>query len=138
MSYLLDTCVPSEFLKKKPDQKTVVWFGKQLEESLYFSVLTIGEIQKGITRLDPSKRRTELELWLESIIYRYDRRILPLTVEIAVRWGIIKGELETQGTVLPVIDGLIAATALEHDLTVVTRNVADFSPTGVKILNLWD
>lgn len=138
MSYILDTCVLSEFLKKNPEPKVIEWFEGQVEASLYLSVQTVGEIQKGITRLIPSKRRTQLELWLETIIYRYDRRILPISVAVAVNWGTLKGSLETKGTVLSVIDGLIAATALEHGLTVVTRNESDFTPTGAKILNIWN
>ncbi len=137
MNYLLDTCVLSEFLKKVSDDRILDWVNEQDEESLYVSVLAIGEIQKGIAKLVASKRRSELEHWLESVVRRYDQRILPFTVTTANLWGKMKAQLETNGRLLPVIDSLMAATALEHDLTIVTRNEGDFEPTGVKILNLW-
>jgi toxin FitB len=137
MNYLSDTCALSEFLKKTPDEKVIEWFENQIEDSLFISVLTIGEINKGISRLPPSKRKTELETWLESILFRYDKRILPISLNIANRWGNLLGELEPKGRVLPIIDSLIAATALEHDLTIITRNESDFADTGAKVLNIW-
>jgi toxin FitB len=137
MNYLSDTCALSEFLKKTPDEKVIEWFENQIEDSLFISVLTIGEINKGISKLPPSKRKTELETWLESILFRYDKRILPISLNIATRWGNLLGELEPKGRVLPIIDSLIAATALEHDLTIITRNESDFADTGAKVLNIW-
>ncbi|NJM54301.1 MAG: type II toxin-antitoxin system VapC family toxin [Blastocatellia bacterium] len=138
MNYLSDTCALSEFLNKKPDPKVIEWFEKQIEDALFVSVLTIGEINKGIVKLPASKRKTELETWLKSILFRYDKRILPISLSIATRWGRLLGELEPKGRVLPIIDSLIAATALEHDLTIITRNESDFADTGVKILNIWE
>jgi len=138
MRYLLDTCLLSEFLKKLPNVGVRQWFDAQEEESLCLSVLAIGEIRKGITKLPESKRRTELELWLESLVRRYDKRILPFTIVSANLWGLLKGRLEKQGKVLSVIDSLMAATALEHDLTIVTRNEDDFMQTGVNLLNVWE
>jgi len=137
MNYLSDTCALSEFLKKLPNEKVVNWYKNQIEESLFVSVLTMGEIDKGIVKLPLSKRKTELETWLENIAFRYDKRILPVTLRIAARWGKLVGELESKGRVLPILDSLIAATALEHDLTIVTRNESDFVETGAKILNVW-
>ncbi len=137
MNYLLDTCLLSEFLKKRSDPRILEWFDAQDDESLYISVLAIGEIQKGISKTETSNRKSELEQWLDSIVERYDRRILPFTISTANLWGKMKGKLEKQGKILPVIDSLMAATALEHDLTIVTRNEEDFTPAGVKVLNLW-
>lgn len=137
MSYLLDTCLLSEFMKKRPDDGVLTWFAAQDEESLHISVLAIGELRKGITKLVASTRKAELDGWLNGLIERYDRRILPFEISTANLWGDLKGYLEKQGKVLSVIDSLMAATALEHDLTIVTRNEDDFTPTGVKVLNPW-
>lgn len=137
MSYLLDTCTLSEFIKKIPDKNVIRWFHGQAEESQYISVMTIGEIQKGISRLAASKRKSELQIWFEAVLARYDRRILPVRLETALFWGKLRADLDTRGVPLPLIDSLIAATALEHDLTIVTRNEDDFTPANVKVLNIW-
>ena len=137
MNYLLDTCVLSEFKKKLPEPKVIDWLDAQIEESLYFSVITIGEIQKGIALLPVSKRQTELTVWLEDLIYRYDERVLPLNTEVMRQWGRLTGALEKQGRKLPLMDSLIAATALAHHLTLVTRNEPDFAATNVSVLNPW-
>ncbi len=137
MSFLLDTCVVSEFLKQDPDAQVVAWVGDQLEDSLFLSVLTIGEIRKGTAKLRPSRRRAELEAWLGKMIDRYGERVLPISVAVADRWGLVKASAERAGKPLSVIDSLIAATALVNDLTVVTRNEQDFAATGAKLLNIW-
>lgn len=137
MSYLLDTCVLSEFRKPQPDANVMAWLGAQLEESLFLSALTVGEIQKGISLLPTSKRQKELDKWLESVIYRYDSRILPLDTKTLRQWGRLTGELEKIGRVLPFLDSLIAATALAHRLVLVTRNEKDFAGTKAKVLNIW-
>lgn len=137
MSYLLDTCVLSEFTKKRPERKVILWLDAQVEATLYLSVLTVGEIQKGISFLPASKRQVELSSWLEDLIYRYDQRILTLDTEVLRQWGRLTARLERKGRVLPIIDSLIAATTLVHNLTIVTRNVDDFALTGASILNIW-
>lgn len=137
MGYLMDTCVLSEFKKKQPEQKVIDWLDAQIEETLFLSVVTIGEIQKGISRLPASNRKTELEIWLEELIYRYDERVLPLDTEVMQRWGQLTGVLETQGHTLPLLDSLIAATSLTHNLILVTRNEPDFVATNVALLNPW-
>jgi toxin FitB len=137
MSHLLDTCVLSEFKKKQPEQKVIDWLDAQLEEALFLSVITIGEIQKGIALLPASKRQAELAVWLEDLIYRYDQRVLPLDAEVMRQWGRLTGTLEKQGRILPLLDSLIAATALAHNLVLVTRNETDFAGTNVGIFNPW-
>lgn len=137
MNYLLDTCLISEFQKPKPEQKVLKWLTNQIEESLFLSVVTIGEIQKGISALVPSKKRKNLEGWLQSLIFRYNGRIISLGTDEMLFWGDVIIKLEKKGRVLPFMDSLIAATALTYDLVLITKNEADFKNTGVKILNAW-
>jgi len=137
MKHLLDTCVFSEYQNKKPNPAVLDWIDAQIEESLYISVLTVGEIQKGIAKLPKSKKQERLAAWLETSIYRFDKRILPVDLKILRRWGELTGTLEKKGRVLPIIDSLIAATALAHNLIVVTRNEEDFAGAGVTLLNVW-
>ena len=137
MAYLPDTCVLSEFKKKQPEQKVIDRLNAQIEEALFLSTVTIGEIQKGISQLPASKRQSELEIWLEELIYRYDKRVLPLGTEVMKQWGQLIGSLGKQGYALSLMDSLIAATALTHSLVLVTRNEPDFAATKVIVLNPW-
>lgn len=137
MKHLLDTPVLSEFLKKQPDERVTKWVEAQVEESLFLSVITIGEIEKGIHLLPQSKRRSKLETWLEETVYRFEERTLGLETETLRRWGRLTAELEARGRVLPLLDSLIAATALAHNLAIVTRNEADFADTGCQVFNPW-
>lgn len=138
MSYLADTNAVSEFSKKQPNQKVVDWFAAQAEESLFLSVITIGEIEKGIAKIIDPLGKTKYEIYLENLVLRFDRRILPISLKIGRRWGKLFGTLQKSGRVLPNWDSLIAATALEHDLTIITRNTDDFTGTGARVLNVWD
>ena len=139
MSFLLDTCFLSEFVKEQPNQQVIAWTDQQPEDALYISALTLGEIQQGIVQMTRSKRRTTLETWLEvELMPRFTGRTLEVTREIALAWGKIQGEAKRRGRPLSVIDGLIAATALVHHLTVVTRNVADMQVNGVELINPWE
>jgi predicted nucleic acid-binding protein len=137
MNYLLDTCVLSEYKKLKPETKVVEWLESQSNDQLFLSVLTIGELEKGIVKMPASKRKNDLEAFVGVLLDRFDRRLLSLDAAILCRSGSMTGTLETQARPIPVIDSLMAATALEHDLTIVTRNENDFAPTGVKVLNPW-
>ncbi len=138
MSYLLDTCVLSELRKPAPDPNVVAWINDVDESHLFLSVITFGEIQKGIAKLDESKRKRSLQLWLEqSLPQRFASRTLPIDGEVALEWGALQGGLERFGNPVPVIDSLIAATAICHNLTLVTRNTADFKRIPVKLLNPW-
>lgn len=122
MSYLLDTCVISELVKKTPRREVVEWVDAQEESTLYLSALTIGEIEKGIIKLPASARKTRLATWVRrDLPARFGGRVLPIVERVATRWGMITGESERRGLPLPVIDSLIAATAFVHDLQVVTR-----------------
>ena len=130
--YLLDTDVLSELRRAKSNRNVVAWISHVAAADLYLSVVTIGEIELGIARqraLNPGFAQ-DLAAWLEVTLRAYGERILPLTVGIARRWGQLAAELGNKQ-----LDLAIAATALEHGLTVVTRNVADFEPTGVTVLN---
>ncbi len=138
MSYLVDTNAVSEFRKKQPNQKVLDWFAAQAEESLFLSVITIGEIEKGIAKIIDPIGKDKYEIYLENLILRFDRRILPISLKIGRRWGKLFGTLQKTGRVLPNWDSLIAATALEHDLTIITRNTDDFTGTGARVLNVWD
>jgi predicted nucleic acid-binding protein len=136
--YLLDTNCISELLRAKPEPAVVAWIEATDESLLYLSVLTFGEIRKGLTGLPQSKRRTHLETWLEiELRARFAGRILPIDFPVADRWGVLAATAKKEGKALSTIDGLLAATALEHNLTVVSRNAGDFEPTQVRILNPW-
>jgi len=137
MNFLIDTCLVSEFKRPQPEPKVIRWLSDQIEESLYLSVVTIGEIQRGISLLADSRKKTELENWLHSLIIRYNGRIMRLDSEELIFWGDMVAKLEKRGRTLPLMDSLIAATALSHDLTLVTRNETDFDGTGVRVLNIW-
>ena len=137
--FLVDTNVLSEAVRTKPDQRVLDWIGAADEAILYLSVLTLGEIRKGLAILPQGKRRTRIEAWIEvDVQSRFAGRILPVTSPVADRWGLLAAEAKKKGRALATIDGLLAATALEHNLTIVTRNVRDFRDTHALLLNPWD
>ena len=136
--YLLDTNVISEMVKLRPEAKVVSWVQTTSEELLYLSVLTIGEIRKGIDSLPRSSKRGLLESWLaKDLVLRFAGRILQVNLDIAERWGLISARAKMAGASLAVIDGLMAATALHHNLTFVTRNTKDVRVAGISMLNPW-
>jgi toxin FitB len=137
--FLLDTNCISELVRPKPEPRVLNWMEAADEATLYLSVLTVGEIRKGVAGLTQSKRRTQLETWLEvDLQARFSGRIMPIDRAIADRWGLLTAEAKRKGNPLSVIDGLLAATALHHSLTVVSRNSSDFSNTPVPVLNPWE
>lgn len=137
--FLLDTNVPSELTRIRPDSRVVAWLDAADDDDLFISVVTLGELRKGFTILPESKRRASLENWLQNeLLPRFDGPILPVTQAIADRWGILDGQSQLNGTPLNTADGMIAATALEHQLTIVTRNVRDFAGLTVTIFNPWE
>ncbi len=138
MKYLLDTCVISELVTKHPNPKVVDFVDSLDSDDVYLSVITIGEIAKGVEKLPKSKRKQELHSWLkEDLLVRFDGKIIPLDTEVLVEWGILIARLASTGITLPAIDSLIAATTLTYKLTLVTRNVDDFGGTGIEMVNPW-
>jgi toxin FitB len=137
--FLLDTNVVSETVRLRPEPRVTDWIERQPNDAHFLSVLTLGELRRGfITAPDP-QRRARLERWLETDVLRwFEGRILPVTREIADHWGVIDGTCQLRGTKANTADGLIAATALEHGLTVVTRNVKDFALFSVPLFNPWE
>ena len=136
--FLLDTNCISELISPRPQPDVVSWLEAVDEGLLYLSVMTLGEIRKGVALLAQGKRRTRLETWLEvDLQARFFGRILPIDAAVADRWGVLAAEGKRSGKPLAVIDGLLAATALEYNLTVVSRNAGDFAHTHVSVLNPW-
>jgi predicted nucleic acid-binding protein len=137
--FLLDTNIPSEMTRPRPQPSVIGWLDDADDGQLYFSVVSLGEILKGVTLVSESKRRRQLQEWVEETLRPwFEGRILPVNQPIAERWGVLAGQCQMKGRPLKVGDGLIAATALEHDLTVVTRNAKDFADLGVTVFNPWD
>jgi predicted nucleic acid-binding protein len=136
--FLLDTNVLSELVKPVPNPKVSRWIDSADERLLYVSVLTLGEIRKGIASLADARRRTKLESWLDGhLVLRFSGRILPIDHAVADRWGRLSGSSVSRKSPLPVIDGLLAATALEHNLTFVTRDTQHLGATGVAFIDPW-
>lgn len=134
--FLLDTNVISELARPRPEPKVVGWVENTAAGLLYVSVLTLGEIRKGSTAMLQPARRVELESWLETVLRPWFLgRILPVDEAVADRWGQITGAARRP---LPVIDSLLAATALCHNLTLVTRNTADLAGTPIELFNPWE
>ena len=136
--FLLDTNVISELVKAKPEPRVTKWIETTDETLLYLSVLTLGEIRKGIASMSHSARRAALEAWLDhDLAVRFSDRILPIDQHVADRWGRIAGSGAARKSPLPVIDGLFAATAQHYNLTLVTRNMRDIAATGVPAFDPW-
>ncbi len=138
MKYLLDTCVISELVAKQPNPTVLEWIDSVDSDGVYLSVITIGEITKGIEKLPTSRRKQELIDWLQNeLLIRFRENLIELDVNILIQWGKLNARLESKGETMPAIDSLIAASALEQGLILVTRNVSDFKATGLEILNPW-
>ena len=139
IGFLLDTNCISELVRPKPEPRVMDWMEAVNETMLYLSVLTVGEIRKGLAGLPQGKTRTHLETWLDvDLRARFEGRIVPIDSAIADRWGLIAAQAKRSGKALSVIDGLLATTALHHNLTVVSRNARDFGDTQVAVLNPWE
>jgi toxin FitB len=136
--YLVDTNIPSEFTRQQPDARVADFIRMAGKDNLFLSVMTLGEICKGIDLLPISQKRTDLQDWLDIEVRSwFGGRILPVTETIAERWGHMAAAARKQGVTLAVVDGVIAATALEHGLVLVTRNTKDYSGLGVALINPW-
>jgi tRNA(fMet)-specific endonuclease VapC len=137
MNYLLDTNVISELVAKHPKATVLEWV--RSIESLYLSVITIGEIKKGIEKLPASARKEELSAWLvNDLLKRFERRLVMVDVDVMLAWGELTARLERNGRMMPSIDALIAALALVGNFTLVTRNTGDFDGVGINLVNPWE
>ncbi len=137
-TYLLDTVLVSELVKRTPNPSVIAWVNAQSEDRLFISTITLGEIQKGVSKLPDSERKDMLQSWLShDLVQRFDGRILFVDGAVAMAWGTLLGEAERAGNQLPVVDCLIVATARVHNLTVATRNVRDLQRCDVPVLNPW-
>lgn len=137
MTLLLDTCVISEVRHPQGNPRVREAVKQYPDENLFLSVLTLGELQKGIRLLDEGRRKHELETWLDGLARQFADRILPIDDQVAMIWGELTAAAQANGRTVPAIDGLIAATALRHGLALMTRNVDDFAATGVRLNNPW-
>ena len=138
MSFLLDTNVISEGAKPRPDAGVMDWLASIDEEQLYLSIVSLAELRHGVERLDAGRRKTALDLWLtEQLPLRFDDRLLPVDAETADAWGRIVAASQAIGRPIGAMDAFIAATAGQHQLTLVTRNIADFEATGIRLFNPW-
>ena len=137
MKYLLDTCVISELVRPVPYIKVVDWLNEASSEALFLSVITIGEIRKGLTKLPDSKKKERLTGWLNTLLDEYSERIISIDLMVAENWGFLQGKANREGTPMATIDSLLAATAYTYSLTLTTRNESDFVQSGVPMLNPW-
>lgn len=137
MSYLLDTNAISEPGRPRPDQGFVDWFDQIEEAEIHLSVVTLGELRHGLALLPSGERKVRLEQLHLAIMRRYEAQILPVDLRVALTWGELAAQHRRLGRRPSVTDELIAATALVHNLTVVTRNISDFEPSGCRLLSPW-
>lgn len=137
MNYLLDTCVLSELVKHVPDPAVVQWVDDRNEHALYISSITLAELRRGVERLPNSRRRVELSGWLAGLEAGFDDRVLAFGSDTARTWATMMAAAEAQGRPLAAFDSMIAATALNRQMTLVTRNARDFVASGVSVLNPW-
>jgi toxin FitB len=138
VNFLLDTNVISEWTKPRPNGGVVQWLSDAEEDRLFLSVVTIAELRHGVERLPAGARRARLGIWVsEAVPARFEGRVLPIEIEIATAWGRMMARARLRGRVLSIMDGFMAATAQRHDMTLVTRNVADFEALDVRLLSPW-
>lgn len=138
MNYLLDTNVLSEVQRPKPDPRVLAWLDQIDEDRTHLSVISVGEIARGVAQLDEGKRKVALQRWLEvDLPGRFGNRLLPVDRETALTWGKLMAEAKRAGRGLPVMDGWIAATAARHGVTLVTRNTGDFAGIALELFNPW-
>ncbi len=138
MRILFDTCVVSELRRPDADESVIRRTAELDPELIFISVITVGEIAKGIARLPEGRRRQEFSSWLLGLEQQFGDRILPIDQEVGRIWGELTAKAQMRGAQVPVVDGLIAATAIRHGLHVMTRNTRDFAATEVLLINPWD
>lgn len=138
MNFLLDTNVVSEAMRKQPSARVLAWIGAQVEESLFISAITVGELRRGSLVLGEGKKRKALLHWIETgIKVEFAGRILPVDTAVVEHWADLQAASVKAGRRLPVMDSLLAATALAHRLTLATRNTADFKAAGAALVDPW-
>ncbi len=138
MNYILDTNVVSELVSRSANPKVLEWIGSIDQDSVFLSVITVGELKKGIEKLESSKRRKTLVSWLEEdLLVRFGERILELDLSVMLVWGGLVARLEKEGKPLPAIDSLLAATTLYTGFTLVTRNTKHFKHIEISVLDPW-
>jgi len=139
MNYILDTNVISELVASQPDANVTRWIESIDPENVYLSVITVGELKKGIEKLPDSPRKTALEAWLiNDLLVRFQDHLLPIDTSVMLTWGALVARMEALGKPMPTIDALIAAITLQSRYTLATRNVRDFEHAGISILNPWE
>jgi len=137
LKYLVDTCVISEIVKPCPDKLLIEWLLETPSDRLYLSVLTVGEIRKGVSKLPSSRKKAKLTEWLNTLIEDYKDRILSVDLTVSENWGEMQSSAEKEGLTLATIDGLIASIARTHNLILVTRNENDFQGCDIPLFNPW-
>lgn len=139
MSFLLDTNVISEGAKPQPDPAVMQWLGSVDEDQLFLSVISLAELRHGVERLEAGRRRAALDQWLsDELPARFDGRLLRADAATADHWGRLVARAQTNGRPIGAMDAFLAATAEQHELTLVTRNVSDFATIGVRLFNPWN
>jgi predicted nucleic acid-binding protein len=137
LSFLLDTNALSEPQRPRPDAGYMAWIDGQPAGDLYLSVLSLGELKRGLAALEPGARRVRIEAWLSQALAVFSDRMLPIDAAVATAWAAVSLNHRQAGLTISAIDELIAATAIVHDLTVVSRNLRDFQASGCKLLSPW-
>ncbi len=137
MNYVLDTCIISELIKPLPASSVVDWLASIPSEQIFLSVLTVGEIKRGIMKLPESKKKADLIAWFGTLLTEYRDRIIPVDVSVAETWGTLQAQAEAMGQKMSIIDGYIAATASARQMLIVTRNENDFAMCRQYVVNPW-
>lgn len=138
MRFLVDTNVFSEPTKPRPDVAVLKWLASQPTESHAVSAISVGEAKKGIELMVPGKRQSALQQWLKLLLReQFGDRVLPVTRRVALAWGRIMAAEQKRGRKIPLLDGLLLATAAVYGLTIITRNERDFEDRGVPVINPW-
>lgn len=137
MKYLLDTCLLSELVRPAPAASVLAWMEKQSSLNLFMSAMTLAELHRGVAKLPLSRRREELAQWLQRVELGFEDRILAFTKDTATIWAQMCAQVETKGRTMGMMDSTIAATAMEHGLTLITRNTSDFDQAPILVVNPW-
>ena len=137
MSFLIDTCVVSELRKPVPNPGVAEWLDRVPDDLLWISGISLGELRYGIDRLPQGRKRNDLQVWYEEVRECFSRQTVGCSAGAFVRWGEMRARREAAGNPLPLVDGLLAAIAIEGSFTLVTRNTSDFRDLGVEVLNPW-